>query len=70
MAIDETIYQQVQRLPHLLQEELLDFVQFLLMKVEQREKQEWFSLSLASALAEMDDEPSLYSLADIKVLFA
>lgn len=70
MAIDERIYQQIQRLPHSLQEELLDFVQFLLMKAEQREKQEWFSLSLASALRDADDEPSLYSLADIKVIFA
>ncbi len=70
MAIDERIYQQVQTLPHSLQEELLDFVQFLLMKAEQREKQEWFSLSLASALREMDDEPNLYSLADIKVMFS
>lgn len=70
MVIDERIYQQVQRLPRSLQEELLDFVQFLLMKAEQQEKQEWFSLSLSSALQKMHDEPALYSLADIKVRFA
>ncbi|MCS7016812.1 MAG: DUF2281 domain-containing protein [Gemmatales bacterium] len=69
MTIDEKIYQEVQRLPHSLQEELLDFIQFLLMKAEQREKQEWFSLSLSSALRDMDDEPALYSLADIRVRF-
>ncbi|MEJ5247792.1 MAG: DUF2281 domain-containing protein [Caldilinea sp.] len=70
MTIDEKVYQQLQRLPHSLQEELLDFVQFLLMKAERREKQEWFSLSLSSALRDMDDEPALYDLADIKVIFA
>ncbi|WP_298984026.1 DUF2281 domain-containing protein [Caldilinea sp.] len=70
MTIDEKVYQQLQRLPHSLQEELLDFVQFLLMKAKRREKQEWFSLSLSSALRDMDDEPALYDLADIKVIFA
>lgn len=70
MTIDEKIYQQVQRLPSSLQKELLDFVQFLLMKAEQQEKQEWFSFSLSSALQGMDDEPALYSLADVKVRFA
>lgn len=67
MTLDEKIYQQVQGLPQSLQEELLDFVQFLLMKAEQREKQEWLALSLSSALKDMDNEPVLYSLTDIKV---
>ncbi|MCS6847512.1 MAG: DUF2281 domain-containing protein [Anaerolineae bacterium] len=70
MTIDERIYQQIQKLPRSLQEELLDFVQCLLMKVEHREKQEWLSLSLSSALRDMEDEPVQYSLADIKVMFA
>lgn len=69
MTIDETIYQQIQRLPQSLQEELLDFIQFLLIKAEHREKQEWFSLSLASALQDADGEPDLYSPEDIKVMF-
>lgn len=70
MTIDEKIYQQVQRLPKSLQEELLDFVQFLLMKAEQQERQGWFAFSLSSALQDMDNEPALYSLTDIKVMFA
>lgn len=70
MTIDERIYQQVQQLPQSLQEELLDFVQFLLMKAEQREKQEWVAFALSSALQDMDNEPAMYSLADIKVKFA
>ncbi len=69
MTLDEKIYQQVQGLPQSLQEELLDFVQFLLMKAELREKHEWFTFSLSSALKDMDNEPALYSLTDIKVAF-
>ncbi|MEO0273391.1 MAG: DUF2281 domain-containing protein [candidate division WOR-3 bacterium] len=69
MTLDEKIYQQVQGLPQSLQEELLDFIRFLLMKAEQREKQEWFAFSLSSALQDMDNEPALYSLTDIKVTF-
>jgi len=69
MTLDEKINQQVQGLPQSLQEELLDFVQFLRMKAEQREKQEWFDFSLSSALKDIDNEPALYSLTDIKVAF-
>jgi len=70
MALDERIYQYAQKLPYSLQEELLDFIQYLLMKAEQKERQEWLSLSLSSAIRDMEDEPALYSLADIKVRFA
>lgn len=60
----------MQKLPYSLQEELLDFVQYLLMKAEKKEKEEWFSLSLSSAMRDMEDEPTLYGLADIKVMFS
>ena len=45
MTLDEKIRQYVQKLPYSFQEELLDFVQYLLMKAEQQEKQDWASLS-------------------------
>ena len=69
MALDEKVFQYVQRLPWSLQEELLNFIQYLLVKAEQQEKQEWGLLSLASAMRDMEDEPALYSMADIKVRF-
>ncbi len=69
MAFEEQIHQYIQELPRSLQEELLDFIQYLLMKAEQQEKREWSSLSLSSALRGMDDEESLYTLADLKVVF-
>jgi hypothetical protein len=40
------------------------------MKAEQQEKQDWVSLSLSSAMREMEDEPALYSVSDIRVDFA
>jgi hypothetical protein len=69
MALDEKVFQYVQRLPRSLQEELLNFIQYLLVKAEQQEKQEWGVLSLSSAMRDMEDEPALYSMADIKVRF-
>ena len=70
MTLDEKIQRYAQKLPHSFQEELLDFVQYLLMKAEQQEKQEWTSLSLSSAMRDIEDEPALYSLSDLKVVFA
>jgi hypothetical protein len=69
MALDEKVYHYAQKLPRSLQEELLNFIQYLLVKAEQQEKQEWSLLSLSSAMRDMKDEPVLYSMADIKVMF-
>jgi len=69
MALDEKVYQYAQKLPRSLQEELLNFIQYLLVKAEQQEKQEWSLLSLSSAMRDMEDEPALYSMADINCPF-
>ncbi|MFQ3632424.1 hypothetical protein [Roseiflexus sp.] len=70
MTLDEKIYQYVRKLPYSFQEELFNFIQYLLIKAEQQEKQEWASLSLSSAMQDMENEPDLYSESDIKVAFA
>lgn len=69
MTLDEKIQRYAKKLPPSFQEELLDFVEYLLAKVEHEEKQQWSSLSLSSALRGMEDEPDLYSLSDLKVVF-
>ena len=69
MTLDEKIQRYAQKLPYSFQEELLDFVQYLLLKAEQQEKQDWTSLSLSSAMRDMEDEPVLYSLSDLRVVF-
>ena len=69
MTLEEKIHQYAQKLPHSFQEELFYFVQYLLLKAEQQEKQDWASLSLSSAMHEIEDEPVLYSLSDLRVVF-
>ena len=70
MTLDEKIHRDAQKLPYSFQEELFNFVQYLLMKAEQQEKQDWASLSLSSAMRDMEDEPVLYRMSDIRVVFA
>ena len=69
MTLDEKIYQYVQKLPQSFQEELLDYAEYLLMKAELQEKQDWTSLSLSSAMREMEDEAVTYSLSDLRESF-
>ena len=69
MTLDEKIYQYVQKLPRSFQEELLDYVEYLLMKAEQQEKKDWEYLSLSSAMRDMEDETLSYSLSDIRESF-
>ncbi len=70
MTLDEKIYRYAQKLPYSFQEELFDFVQYLLVKAERQEKQDWASLSLSSAMRDTEDEPALYNVSDIRVTFA
>ncbi|NTU52902.1 MAG: DUF2281 domain-containing protein [Chlorobiaceae bacterium] len=59
MTFDEKIHLYAQKLPYSFQEEVFDFVQFLLLKYEQKEKQDRESLSLSNALRDMEDETDL-----------
>ena len=70
MTLDEKIHQYVQKLPQSFQEELLDYVEYLVMKAEQQEKHDWASFSLSSALRDMEDESALYDDSDVKVAFS
>jgi hypothetical protein len=69
VVLEEKIYQYIQSLPSAFQEELLDFIQYLLMKSEQQERQEWSSLALSFALRGMEEEEPQYTLSDLKVTF-
>jgi hypothetical protein len=68
MVLNEKIQEYIRKLPQSLQQEMLDYLEFLLAKAE-REDKEWSSLSLGSAMRGMEDEPDLYTLADIKVKY-
>jgi Protein of unknown function (DUF2281) len=69
MTLDEKIHKYVQKLPRSFQEELLDYVEYLVMKADQEEKQDWDSLSLSSAMRGIDDEVVSYSLSDLRESF-
>lgn len=69
MTLDQKIYQDVQKLPPSLQEELLDFIRYLLVKAERQEARESSSLSISLALRDMEDEEPVYTANDIKVEF-
>lgn len=74
MAIAEKVHQYVQALPKSRQIEVLDFVEYLLAKLEretaQRDERDWSALSLALAMRGMEDEDGpTYTMADLKVVF-
>lgn len=74
MAMTNQIQESVQRLPDSFQAEVLDFVEYLLVKAEREaarhEDEAWLNLSLAMAMRDLDDEPALYTHADLKVVFS
>ncbi|HEY0604886.1 MAG TPA: DUF2281 domain-containing protein [Herpetosiphonaceae bacterium] len=74
MAVAQQIQESVQRLPATFQAEVLDFIEYLLVKAERealrQEEQEWSGFSLAAAMRDMEDEDDTqYTLSDLKVVF-
>ena len=69
MVLNEKIQEYIRKLPESLQEEMLDYLEFLLVKAN-REDNEWTRLSLASAMRGMENEPDLYTLSDLKVKYS
>ncbi len=74
MVLAERIQRCIQRLPAPVQEEVLDFVEYLLTKTErelaQREAREWSEMSLAVAMRGMEEEAvPVYAASDLKVVF-
>lgn len=70
MTITEKILDHVKGLPEPLQAEVLDYVEYLEARVKRDhiadDEKVWADLSLSSAMRGMEDEPSLYTLEDIK----
>jgi hypothetical protein len=74
MTTAERIHQYIQKLPESLQIEVLDFVEYLLLKEERKTVQQdelaWSNLSLALAMRGMEDEDTpTYTTADLKEVF-
>ena len=74
MLVTRKIQENVQKLPVPFQAEVLDFVEYLLIKSEREvakeSEQNWSSFSLASAMRGMEDEDTpTYTMDDLRVVF-
>lgn len=74
MLLTDQIQQRVQGLPEPLQAEVLDFILYLLYRVDREstdlDDREWSNLSLHSAMRGMEDEDGPdYSVEDLKTRF-
>jgi hypothetical protein len=69
MVMNQKIQLYIEKLPLSYQEEVVDFLAYLLAKAERQEELEWSRFSLASAMRGMKDEPSEYTIADLKVSY-
>jgi hypothetical protein len=70
MGFDEVIMKHLRELPESERAEVLDFIDYLKAKTEKKERMDWTAFSLNSALRGFEDEPSPYSLDDIKESFS
>ncbi len=70
MAVADRIQKYVEQLPERFQAEVLDYVQFLLSKVQRetlgQDRADWTVFSVENAMRGMEDEEASYSENDIK----
>lgn len=69
MVMNQTIQNYIEKLPASYQETVIDFLAFLLSKAEREQDVEWSNMSLTYAMRGMEDEPSEYTLDDLKVRY-
>lgn len=73
MTTTQLIVKHIAALPEDAQREVFDFVKFLESKLESSGEWErdagWSEFSLASAMRGLEEEPSPYTLADLKESF-
>jgi hypothetical protein len=66
MNLSEKILATVVSLPESKQVEVLDFVEYLKLKTEKEESNNWNCFSLTSAMRGMENEDSYYLVTDLK----
>jgi hypothetical protein len=66
MNLSEKILTTVTSLPESKQVEVLDFIEYLKLKTEKEENNNWNSFSISSAMRGMENEDSTYSVTDLK----
>ena len=68
MGTLEMIAGKAKQLPRELQEEVVDFTDYLLQKFEQNSslERQWSAVSMANAIRGFEDDPVTYSKSDVK----
>lgn len=66
MTLEEKIMSSIRELPEAKKAAVLDFVEYLRSKTEDRE---WAELSLSAAMRGIAEEPAPYTMSDIKESF-
>jgi formylmethanofuran dehydrogenase subunit B len=66
MSLAEKIIEKVKSLPKDKQSEVLDFIDFLSRKMEEKETRQWSQFSLEAAMRGLETEGTLYTVEDIK----
>jgi hypothetical protein len=69
MGAEKAILDDLKSLPSREQAEVLDFIEYLKIRAQKKERMDWSTLSLDSAMRGMEDEPGLYSMDDVKERF-
>lgn len=70
MTLTEEILQHVQTLPESLKVEVLDFVEYLELKIKKSEEEmDWSTLSLSSTMRGLEEDPTSYEIDDLKERF-
>ena len=69
MVMNQKIHEYIEKLPPAYEEEVVDFLAYLLSKSEREENRDWSKISLTYAMRDMEDEPSEYTIADLKVAY-
>jgi hypothetical protein len=67
MSLEEKIIRHAQDLPESQKAEVLDFVEYLRTKIDEKG---WSEFSLSSAMRDLGDEDSPYSLDDLQESFS
>lgn len=74
MTTAQAILEHLKALPDSVQREVLDFVKFLASRpaepTQRKDDIAWSHFSLASAMRDMEDEESPYTLDDVKESFS
>jgi len=70
MRLEEIILKHLQDLPDPEKAEVLNFIEYLQAKTEKKERSDWTTFSLSSAMRDMGAEDTPYSLDDLKESFS